>query len=404
LSEPTTDADLVKILLVDDLPENLLALAALLRDDQLDIHTATSGEQALSLLLEHEFALALLDVQMPGMSGFELAELIRGSSRTAHLPIVFVSAADRSQAYTFRGYENGAVDFLYKPLDAHAVKSKVRVFTELHVKSRELRRQLVELEAARADQERLLAQLQATQADLQRALKVRDEFMSMVTHELRTPLGVMSLDVDIRQARLDRGDLAYFSPERLRAMLAKDARQVRSMTRLIEDMLDISRIQHGRLSIRPRRTDLGELARGIVDDFAAQYRDVPLAVQAEEGLVGEWDDSRIGQVLVNLLSNALRYGEGRPVRVDVTHTADGRARLAVTDQGMGIPPEDQHRIFEQFERLPGAASSPGMGLGLYISRHFVEAHGGCIAVHSEPGAGACFTVTLPLGGAPMPAG
>lgn len=386
----------VKILLVDDLPENLVALEALLRDDQLAIYTATSGEDALSLMLEHEFALALLDVQMPGMSGFELAELIRGSSRTSHLPIVFVSAADREQSYTFRGYENGAVDFLYKPLDHHAVKSKVRVFVELYAKSRELRRQLVELEAARAEQESLLGALQLVQADLQRALKMRDEFMSMVTHELRTPLGVMALEVELRQRRLDRDDLGWFTRERLQAMLAKDSRQVRSMTRLIEDMLDISRIQHGKMSIRPRRTDLGELARAIVADFTALYRDVPLGLEVQDGIVGEWDDSRIGQVLVNLLSNALRYGEGRPVRVDVTRSSDGLARLTVTDQGMGIPLADQRKIFEQFERLPAATQSPGMGLGLYISLHFVQAHGGQISVRSTPGEGSCFEVLLPM--------
>jgi signal transduction histidine kinase len=388
--------DVVKLLIVDDLPENLLALEALLREDGLEVHAAESGEAALSLLLEHEFALALLDVQMPGMTGFELAELIRGSSRTMHLPIVFVSAADRDQSYTFRGYENGAVDFLYKPLDAHAVKSKVRVFTELHRKTRELRRQLVEIEAARAQQEQLLTALQNTQAELQRALKMRDEFMSMVSHELRTPLGVMTLDVVMRQERLDRGDLAYFSREHLQTMLAREARQLRSMTRLIEDMLDISRIQHGKMSIRPRRTDLGELARDIVADFEVHYRVVPLHVDAAPGVVGEWDDSRIGQVLVNLLSNALRYGGGKPVQVQVSRTDDGMARLAVTDQGIGISDEDQLRIFEQFERLPAAAKSPGMGLGLFISQHFVKAHGGSITVHSAPGAGSCFEVLLPM--------
>ncbi len=396
MSAAYPNADVVKILIVDDLPENLLALEALLRGDHVELHKALSGDEALSLLLEHEFALALLDVQMPGMTGFELAELIRGSSRTMHLPIVFVSAADRDQSYTFRGYENGAVDFLYKPLDGHAVRSKVRVFTELYSKSRELRRQLVELEAARADQERLLAKLQATQDDLKRALKMRDEFMSMVTHELRTPLGVMALEVALRQQRLDKGDIGYFSPERLQAMFAKDDRQVRSMTRLIEDMLDIARIQHGKLSIRPRRTDLSELARSTVADFAGQYRDIPLDLAATPDIVGEWDDSRIGQVLVNLLSNALRYGEGKPVRVDVSRTDDGMARLAVTDRGMGIPAEDQRKIFDQFERLPAAAKSPGMGLGLFISQHFVQAHGGRITVQSAPGEGSCFSVLLPV--------
>ncbi|RZJ13258.1 MAG: hybrid sensor histidine kinase/response regulator [Rubrivivax sp.] len=392
--------EIAKILLVDDLPENLLALTALLHDDELEMHTATSGEEALSLLLEHEFALALLDVQMPGMTGFELAELIRGSSRTRHLPIVFVSAAEREQSYTFRGYENGAVDFLYKPLDAYAVKSKVRVFTELWVKSRELRQQLIELEAARAEQQRLVDALQHTQGDLQQALKMRDEFMSMVTHELRTPLGVMALEVIMRRSRLQRGDLAWFSPERLQAMIDKDDRQVRSMTRLIEDMLDISRLQHGMLSIRPRRTDLGELARRVVDDFEGQYQQgpqkVPLRLSALPGIVGEWDDSRIAQVLVNLLTNALRYGEGKPVHVDVDLTDDGLARLAVTDQGPGIALEDQHKVFQQFERLSTGNTSPGMGLGLFISQQFVQAHGGRIALHSQPGEGACFEVLLPL--------
>ena len=386
----------VKLLIVDDLPENLVALEALLSDEGLEIHAARSGEAALSLLLEHEFALALLDVQMPEMSGFELAELIRGSSRTAHLPIVFVSAADHEPSFMFRGYENGAVDFLFKPLDVLAVKSKVRVFTELHRKGRELRLQLREVEAARARQEQLLAELQATQGELQRALRMRDEFMSMVSHELRTPLGVMTLDQSVRRDRLERGDLGYFSADRLQAMVARDARQLRSMTRLIDDMLDVSRIQHGKLSIRPRMTDLGELASHIVEDFSVHFGKVPLTLQAEPGIVGEWDDSRIGQVLVNLLSNALRYGDGQPVTVQVDRQPHGWARLAVTDRGQGITPDDQQRIFEQFERGAAAGSSAGMGLGLFISRHFVQAHGGDIRLHSTPGEGARFEVLLPM--------
>ncbi|MGQ3053590.1 MAG: hybrid sensor histidine kinase/response regulator [Roseateles sp.] len=394
MSRPATDV--VKLLIVDDLPENLLALQALLRDDQLEVHAATSGEQALSLLLEHEFALALLDVQRSGMAGLELAELIRGSSRTMHLPIVFVSAADREHGCTFRGCEHGAVDFLFKPLDAYAVKSKVRVFTELHRKSRELRRHVAELEAARAAHEQLLTTLRKTEDELQRALTVRDEFMSMVSHELRTPLSVMTLDVAMRSGKLGKGDFAYFSPERLHSMVGRDGRQLRSMTRLIDDMLDVSRIQHGKLSIRRRRTDLGELARHTVADFAVHYRDVPLHVQAAAGIVGDWDDGRIEQVLVNLLSNGLRYGQGKPVLVEVGMAADGMALLAVTDQGLGIEPQDQQRIFEQFERLEAARSSPGMGLGLFISRDIVRAHGGSLQVHSRPGEGSRFEVRLPM--------
>jgi signal transduction histidine kinase len=132
-----------------------------------------------------------------------------------------------------------------------------------------------------------------------------------------------------------------------------------------------------------------------VDDFRVHYGSVPLHVEAEDGIAGDWDDSRIGQVLVNLLSNALRYGEGKPVQVEVRREAHGMALLAVADQGPGIAPEDQQRVFEQFERLPTAQSSPGMGLGLFISRYFVEAHGGSLTVKSQPGEGARFEVRLP---------
>jgi len=269
------------------------------------------------------------------------------------------------------------------------MKSKVRSFTKLRAKSRAL-------EAARAAHQRLIAELQRTQAELARALTLRDEFMVMVTHELRTPLGVMALEVMLRQQRLAKGDLAWFSPERLQSMLDKDGRQVRSMTRLIEDMLDVSRLQHGMLSIRRCRTDLAELARHVVADFEDQYRQVPLSLIARPGIVGDWDDSRIAQVLVNLLSNALRYGGGAAVQVEVDLTDDGLARLAVTDQGPGIQAEDQQRIFQPFERLPGTSKAPGLGMGLYISQQLVQAHGGRIVLHSEPSKGASFEVLLPL--------
>ena len=146
-----------KILLVDDLPENLLALEALLRSEALEIFQATSAEAALELLLMHEFALAILDVQMPGMNGFELAEMMRGLEKTRHIPIVFVSAAGRDLNYAFKGYESGAVDFLHKPLDVHAVKSKTRVFVDLYWHRKRLAEQLVALEQSRQEQEILLA-------------------------------------------------------------------------------------------------------------------------------------------------------------------------------------------------------------------------------------------------------
>ena len=343
--------------------------------------------------------MAIIDVQMPGMTGFELGELIRGSSRTKHLPIVFVSAAGKELNYAFTGYENGAVDFLHKPLDDFAVKSKVRVFTDLHRKRLELRKQLAELEAARARQDLLLAEVQATKTELQRTLTMRDEFMSMVAHELRTPLGVMSLEILMRQHRLERRDTAAFDAAHLATMFAKDARQIRSMTRLIEDMLDISRIQHGKLSIRLETTDLSALVRRVVDDFCEQGHPNAFSMQVQDGITGRWDAFRIEQVLINLLSNAIRYGEGQPIEVSLVRKGTGagsEARMTVRDHGLGIGADDRQRIFEQFVRLDEQGKSPGMGLGLYITQHFVEAHGGSITVESELGQGSTFTVSLPI--------
>jgi signal transduction histidine kinase len=384
----------IKLLIVDDLPENLLALEASIRDDAYSIHQASSGEQALALLLEHEFALAILDVQMPGMNGFELAELIRGMARTRHLPIVFVSAAGKELDYAFKGYENGAVDFLYKPLDVHVVKSKVQVFVDLYRQRVELRRQLAALEEARRHQQALVAELQTAQVELKRALQMRDEFMSMVVHELRTPLSVLAMEVRVRQHQVAADNAAFFAIENLTKMFERDQRQVRSLTRLIDDMLDVSQIQHGKLSIRRGPTDLSALVRRVVAQTSAQRSDVVVNLKADVEIQGDWDEFRLEQVVVNLLTNALRYGAGKPVDVELQQLP-GAAAIKVTDHGIGIAPEDRTRVFEQFVRVGDRSRTPGLGLGLYITRQLVEAHGGTISVDSTLGEGSTFTVALP---------
>ncbi|HEY8977539.1 MAG TPA: hybrid sensor histidine kinase/response regulator [Burkholderiaceae bacterium] len=389
----------IKLLIVDDLPENLMALEASIRDEAWSVHQASSGEEALALLLEHEFALAILDVQMPGMNGFELAELIRGMARTRHLPIVFVSAAGKELDYAFKGYENGAVDFLYKPLDAYAVKSKVQVFVDLYRQRTELRRQLAALEESRRRQQALVAELQATQIELEGALRMRDEFMSMVVHELRTPLSVLAMEVRVRQHQVAAGNTTFFSPENLSRMFERDQRQVRSLTRLIDDMLDVSQIQHGKLSIRRGACDLAAMMRRVVAEVQGQRSDVPITLKADGvDVVGEWDEFRLEQVVVNLLTNALRYGAGKPIRVELDQLP-GAATIRVSDQGVGIAPDDKARVFEQFVRVGDRSRIPGLGLGLYITRQLVEAHGGTISVESTLGEGSTFTVALPTASA-----
>ena len=386
-----------KLLIVDDLPENLEALNALIRQDDREIHQASSGDEALALLLEHEFALAILDVQMPGMDGFELAELMRGTEKTRHIPIVFVSAAGRELNYAFKGYETGAVDFLYKPLDYYAVQSKVNVFVDLYQQRHETRRQVAALEKSRREQEILMHDLHLAQKQQQHAIHMRDEFMSMVAHELRTPLNTLFLETQMRKMQLDRGDVAVFDAARLEKMVARDGRQIQSMIRLIDDMLDVSRIRSGKLSIRPAWTELSELLARIVGDLTAQAAaaGTTIALIANEPAKGMWDEFRIEQVIVNLLTNAIRYGQKKPIEVSLVTTA-GSARIYVKDQGAGISTEDQQRIFEPFERGTRSDLPAGLGLGLYISRQLVEAHHGTISVQSRPGSGTVFTVSLPL--------
>ncbi|MBN6774335.1 hybrid sensor histidine kinase/response regulator [Pseudomonas granadensis] len=386
-----------KLLIVDDLPENLLALEALIKREDRTVYKALSADEALSLLLQHEFAMAILDVQMPGMNGFELAELMRGTEKTKNIPIIFVSAAGRELNYAFKGYESGAVDFLHKPLDIHAVKSKVNVFVDLYRQSKALKQQLEALEQARREQEALLQQLQSTQADLEQAVRMRDDFMSIVAHEVRTPLNGLILETQLRKMHLARDNASAFTLDKMHAMVDRDERQIKSLIRLIEDMLDVSRIRTGKLSIRPSRFDLVQLVSNLLQNFAQQIE----AAETEVSLTvfgpveGHWDEFRIEQVVSNLLTNALRYGGRSPIQVRVYREGD-EARIEVQDHGIGISKENQKRIFQQFERVSAKTVVAGLGLGLFISEQIVAAHGGSIVVESEINEGALFRVCLPI--------
>jgi signal transduction histidine kinase len=393
-----------KLLIVDDLPENLRALDALIRDDKRQVFQASSGEEALTLMLEHEFALAILDVQMPGMDGFELAELMRGTERTRNIPIVFVSAAGRELNYAFKGYEQGAVDFLYKPLDPDAVRSKVNVFVTLDQQRREMRRQMEALERSRREQETLLRELNKTQEELQRSLRMRDDFMSLVAHELRTPLNTLFLETQMRSLQLKRGNVPAFDPEQMADMIKRDERQIKAMIRLIDDMLDVSRMKSGTLSIRPGKVELMGLLERVVNDLSLQAAAANTTLQlcVHAPVEGWWDEFRIEQVIVNLLTNALRYGGGGTVEVDVQEVGC-HVRIDVRDHGKGIAPDYLDRIFEPYERGARSGEPKGLGLGLYISRQLATSHGGELTVQSTPGQGATFSLLLPCTEAAVPA-
>ncbi|HCM39760.1 MAG: hybrid sensor histidine kinase/response regulator [Bdellovibrionales bacterium GWB1_52_6] len=378
-----TNENPVNILLVDDREDNLLALEGLLRSDDFEIFQAKSGTEALELMISREFALALIDVQMPGMSGFDLAELMRGAKKTKNIPIIFVTATAKDQDYLFKGYETGAVDYLTKPLDAHALRSKVNIFIELYRQKKY--------------QEELVTQLQKTRAELEQAVQIRDEFMSIASHELKTPLTSLKLQFQLRQRNLLKTDPNPLTQERLIKMFASDEKQVDLITHLIDNMLDITRISSGKFFLKTEPFDLCELVRDLIERSSEQFvaAGCPIEMDLCPSAVGNWDRFRIEQLLLNLLTNAMRYGAGKPIFLQVTVSLD-RARILVRDQGRGIAEENHTRIFQRFERAEKKDKIKGLGLGLYIAKQIVEVHRGLIRVESILGQGATFVVELPL--------
>lgn len=363
---PQTDR--TKCLLVDDVEENLIALEALLQRDGVDILKAQSGPEALELLLAHDdVALALLDVQMPEMNGFELAELIRGSERTRHIPLIFMTAGSREQNWQFRGYESGAVDFLYKPIDPHMLTNKASVFFELHRRKQALAHEL----RARTE-----------------ALRINEMFMAVLSHDLRTPLQsiVAAATVLKRQPPPDKAAL----------MADRVLGASQRMGHMIEDLLDVTRIrQAGGLALQLGPAHMQTLVQRTLDEVATSHPERPIDSTLAGDLAGTWDAERLCQVVTNLVGNALHHGSAdHPVRIAVDGTRPEEVSITVSNGGT-IPPGLLPHLFDPFrggEREPGRHQ--GLGLGLFIAHQIVRAHHGTIEARSHNDV-TTFRVTLP---------
>ncbi|AVO50958.1 hybrid sensor histidine kinase/response regulator [Melaminivora suipulveris] len=365
----------VKCLLVDDVPENLVALEALLHGEDVEILKASSGPAALELLLTHaDVALALLDVQMPEMNGFELAELIRGSERTRHIPLIFMTAGAHDQRRQFRGYESGAVDFLYKPIDPHMLLTKARVFFDLQRQKRALAYQL----------------RQRTEE-----LYLNEMFMAVLGHDLRTPLSAILATAGALQRPMD--------PQKVQALAAKAQQAGKRMQSMIEDLLDVTRArQNGGLVMLAAPIDLAQQAERVVQEVRAGHPQRELVLRSGGDLRGSWDEARLGQMLANLLSNAMHHGTpGQAVELELDGSVPTSVVLRVANGGE-IAPALLPRLFEPFRGREGDSEHKGLGLGLFIVHQIVQAHGGKIEAVSEGGR-TCFTVRLPRSPAPQAA-
>ncbi len=384
----------VTFLLVDDLEENLLALEVLLRRDGLTLIKVRSARAALEALLVHEVALAFIDVQMPEMDGFELAELMRGTERTRRVPIIFLTAAMPDRQRRFRGYETGAVDFLTKPIEPHVLKSKADVFFELWKERQEVARQRDELRVATAENLRLLAETRRTADALKEADRRKDEFLATLAHELRNPLAPLANGLQVLKISADPAVTG-----RARDMME---RQLRHMVRLVDDLLDISRVTSGKIRLRSEPIDLRAVVEAAVEATrpVIEASDHQLAVAlTDEPLQLLADPTRLMQVVGNLLTNAAKYTPaGGRIEVSVEREGD-EGLVRVTDSGVGIPPEMLGQVFDLFTQVGKNLdlSQGGLGIGLSLVRKLVDLHGGRVTASSPgTGRGSTFTVWLPL--------
>src|SRR3569832_1600019 len=414
----------VNILIVDDEPKNLAVLETVLDDPGYRLVRATSGEEALLALMADEFALLVLDVRMPGMSGFEVAQLVKERKKTARIPIIFLTAYYNEDQHILEGYVSGAVDYLHKPVNPSVLRSKGAVFAELHRKGRMLEaanklllgevaerrhaeQQLGDLNRTldRRVQERT-AELQESEARLLDAARRKDEFLATLAHELRNPLAPVRNAVELlkRQSR---------EPDRVEWATQLVDRQVRALARLIDDLMDVSRINQGRLELKKEVVTLGEVLADAVETVrphveAAGHELVVLL--PDPSLSVDADRTRLAQAFVNLLHNAAKYTDpGGRIEVGVI-LEKSHATIQIRDNGIGIPPDHIERVFEMFSQVESALSRSrgGVGIGLSLTQRLVQMHGGSVKAYSDGlGKGSRFHVQQPQeqaveGAAPAP--
>lgn len=373
-----------KILIVDDIWENILALEAIIASPELEIHHAQDADTALNLVFDHEFALALLDVQMPTLTGFDLAKLIRGVERSRHLPIIFVTAQDKGSSLEFAGYEMGAVDLLFKPLDPHVVRSKVRVFMKLDQQSKQLQEQI-----------RIASDLrqQSEEANL-----AKSRFLANMSHEIRTPLAAVLGFAELLAAQ------NMHESERTKLWQAIN-RNGELLMRVIDDVLDLSKIEAQRLELNPVKFSLKEMVRDLelTMGHKAREKGLKFLVKYEHDPRDFFlaDATRVKQVLLNLINNAVKFTERGMVSLDITVAEDDSSESRVTlqfrvaDTGIGLSMDQQARIFQPFAQADLTTSKKfgGTGLGLVIAKQLAHQMGGDVRLlNSTPGMGSTFEV------------
>ncbi|CAH0349046.1 ATP-binding protein [Aquabacterium sp. CECT 9606] len=380
----------ISILMVDDEPANLLALEGILAPLGQRLIRAQSGNEALRHLLDTDFAVILLDVRMPGMSGIEAAALIRSRPRSRSTPIIFLTGEEKSADAMFEGYSAGAVDYLMKPVVPAILRSKVEVFTELAQARLRLQQQIQERERVAEELSRLNAMLAQRNGDLAAANLELDSFCATVAHDLRSPLsqiiGFTQLLEMSCASKLGKDELQRLNLVRTIGLQMND---------MVTDFLNFARL--GSTPIQAEPVNMADMASTIAAELSAPGRGAPAEWTVGALPLARGDSRMLRQVWINLLSNALKYSKNsHPIRIQVQGELQGDELIySVTDNGVGFDTSQAPRLFAAFSRLHGQDEFEGIGIGLSSVKRIIQKHGGRVWAQAEVGHGATFCFSLP---------
>ncbi|MCK5521604.1 MAG: response regulator [Thiomargarita sp.] len=382
-----------KILIVDDKIENIIALERLLAKQNVNIIRANSGNQGLTMTLQHDFALALIDVQMPEMDGFEMVQIMRQDIKTQYLPVIFISAIYQDDYHKTKGIKIGAVDFITKPIVPEILLYKVHIFIEIYEQKKKLEQEI-------AERIKVENALKKAKEEAESANRIKGEFLAIFSHEIRNPMNAVMGFNDLLSSEI--------TDKKQKNYLNSIHTACNSILILINDILDFSKIEAGRLDIQYYNTNIINMFNELQKNFTINFteKNLEFIVEVDKTLPHDLilDETRLRQVLVNLISNAIKFTEygqiklsalKKPVeQVDGEHQID--LIIIVEDSGIGIPDDQQDIIFEPFRQQEGQNTQKygGTGLGLSITKHLVEMMNGYISVKSHIGKGSIFEITL----------
>jgi two-component system sensor histidine kinase/response regulator len=366
------------ILIVDDTPENLISLKKVLEKHDFEVDTASSGEEALKKVLKNSYVLIILDVQMPGMDGFEVAEAISGYSKAKETAIIFLSAANTEFRFIAKGYSSGGLDYITKPVDMNILLLKVKTFYRIYEQNRKLN-----------DMQKTLLEEIEFRKDAERK---KDEFISIASHELKTPLTSVKGYVQLLERSIAKEDI-----ETVKKHLSKAQSQLEKLNSLIADLLDISKIESGKMKFNKQNFSIDTLVDNVIEIMHQSNPEFKISKKGQANCEIYGDEMRVEQVIVNFLTNAIKYSPGTD-KIDLTiNISDDQLYVAVKDYGIGMLPEQQNHVFDKFYRVEETSQRfQGLGIGLYISSEIIKRHGGKVGVKSEIGQGSEFYFFMPV--------